>query len=79
MILVSSCLLGLKTKFDGSDNLNAGLIKFCPSGAIVPACPEQLGGLPTPRPPAEIKGGAGSDVLKGIARVCTNLGRRIDQ
>lgn len=37
----------------------------------IPVCPEQLGGLPTPRPPAEIEGGTGHDVLAGRARVVT--------
>ena len=38
---------------------------------LVPVCPEQLGGLPTPRPPAEIVGGDGADVLDGAASVIT--------
>lgn len=74
MILVSSCLLGIKAKYDGGKNSVARLIDLCPSGLVVPACPEQLGGSPTPRPPAEIKGGSGADVLTGLARVYTNQG-----
>ncbi len=38
-------------------------------GKAIPVCPEQLGGLPTPRNPAEIVGGDGDDVLDGKARV----------
>lgn len=38
---------------------------------LIPICPEQLGGLPTPRPPAEIVGGDGADVLDGVACVIT--------
>ncbi len=41
-------------------------------GKAVLVCPEQLGGLPTPRPPAEIVGGNGADVLDGKAKVMTN-------
>lgn len=55
-ILVSACLLGAACKYSGSDN-------FCPKVAalvkdyhLVPVCPEQLGGLPTPRTPAERQG-----------------------
>ena len=55
-ILVSACLLGVNCKYSGGNN-------FCPSVAalgeehtLVPVCPEQLGGLPTPREPAERKG-----------------------
>ena len=38
---------------------------------LIPVCPEQLGGLSTPRPPAEIVGGDGADVLDGCASVIT--------
>ena len=69
MILVSSCLLGIRSKYDGGDNSVPRLIDLCRSGLIIPACPEQLGGSPTPRPPAEIRGGDGADVLAGRARV----------
>lgn len=55
-ILVSACLLGAACKYSGGDN-------FCPKVAalvkdyqLVPVCPEQLGGLPTPRTPAERQG-----------------------
>jgi uncharacterized protein YbbK (DUF523 family) len=44
------------------------------SGRLVPVCPEQLGGLPTPRPPAAIEGGDGGDVLDGRATVVTKDG-----
>lgn len=77
MILVSACLLGIKAKYDGSKNSVDRLIALCPSGLIVPACPEQLGGSPTPRPPAEIKGGSGADVLAGLSRVYTNEGEDV--
>lgn len=41
---------------------------------IIPVCPEQLGGLTTPRLPAEIKDGGGQDVLDGLARVVDKEG-----
>lgn len=74
MILVSSCLLGINSKYDGSKNTVQELISLCPKGLLLPVCPEQLGGAPTPRPPAEIKGGTGLDVLEGRTRVYSNLG-----
>jgi len=40
----------------------------------VPVCPEQLGGLPTPRVPQEINGGSGDDVLSGRCRVLNKDG-----
>ena len=41
---------------------------------LIPVCPEQLGGLPTPRPAAQIVGGSGEDVLEGRARVIAENG-----
>lgn len=59
-VIVSACLLGRNCKYNGSNNKNASLIDVLaahPEVAIVPVCPEVAGGLPTPRPPAEIVGG----------------------
>ncbi len=44
---------------------------------IIPFCPEQLGGLPTPRPPATIVGGDGMDILSGKARVINSKGEDV--
>lgn len=71
MILVSSCLAGLATRYDGGDNYQEEIAKLLQQGKAILVCPEQLGGLPTPRLPAEIVGGNGGDVLDGRARVMT--------
>ena len=52
-ILVSACLLGINCKYDGGNNKNEKLIEYLKDKEIIPICPEQLGGLPTPRIPAE--------------------------
>ena len=67
--VVSACLAGVRCRYDGSDNLNYEVAELVASGKALPVCPEQLGGLSTPRPPAEIEGGDGKSVLKGEARV----------
>ncbi|MDP8200920.1 MAG: DUF523 domain-containing protein [Candidatus Tenebribacter burtonii] len=54
MILVSACLAGIKCRYDGKDNVNIKVIKMVKKGIAIPVCPEQLGGLQTPRIPAEI-------------------------
>lgn len=72
MILISACLLGINCKYNGKNNLKENIIKKLGNKNIIPICPEQLGGLSTPRLPAEIKGGSGKDVLKGQAKVVTN-------
>lgn len=54
MILVSACLAGVKCRYDGKDNANAKVIELVRKGIAIPVCPEQLGGLQTPRIPAEM-------------------------
>ncbi len=69
MIIVSACLLGLNTKYDGNSNAHTLLQEYSSSGKFIPVCPEQLGGLPTPRSPMEIVAGTGQDVLAGRCAV----------
>lgn len=75
--LVSACLLGLPTRYDGADNCCLQLRRLCRCGNIIPVCPEQLGGLPTPRRPAEIRGGDGKAVLRGRAAVVDDTGQDV--
>lgn len=76
--LASACLLGIKSRYDGKDALNHSLRRFLRNKPVLIICPEKLGGLPTPRLPAQIiprgaRNGQtavdGADVLKGNARV----------
>ena len=53
-ILVSACLLGENCKYSGGNNYNQTVCDFARGHQVVPVCPEVLGGLPTPRCPAEI-------------------------
>lgn len=55
MILVSACLCGVNCKYNGGNNLNYDILKLVKDGKAIFVCPEQLGGLPTPRTPSEIK------------------------
>lgn len=71
-ILVSSCLLGNPVRYDGAGKRcdHALLQGWIAQGRVVPFCPEVAGGLPTPRPPAEIRGGSGgASVLAGQSAV----------
>ena len=72
--LVSSCLLGLKTRYDGKVFPSESCRKVIAGGICIPVCPEQLGGLPTPRGAADLVDGDGHDVLAGKARVVTRDG-----
>ncbi len=64
MIIVSACLVGLRCRYDGSSCSFSGAVDLVRQGLAIPVCPEQLGGLSTPRPPCEIVNG----------RVLTELG-----
>jgi len=77
-IIVSACLVGFNCKYNGRNNRNSTLVEAFKKGVVIPLCPEQLGGLPTPRPPAKITNGDGFDVLKGKARVKTVDGSDVD-
>lgn len=73
-VLVSACLAGRACRFDGSSNKDDAVGRLVAEGRAVLVCPEEDGGLETPRPPAEIVGGDGHDVLAGRARVVTRDG-----
>ena len=78
-VVISACLLGVRCRYDGGDSRNETAIKQGEKYALIPVCPEESGGLPTPRPPAEIVGGDGGDVLDGRAKVMTADGRDVTE
>ena len=53
-ILVSACLLGINCRYDDTNNYNEKVIKYIKDKEVIPICPEIMGGLSTPRIPAEI-------------------------
>ena len=73
-ILISACLAGRACRFDGTGALDDPVSRLVAEGRAVLVCPEVDGGLGTPRPPAEIVGGDGTDVIEGRARVVTEEG-----
>jgi len=73
MKIVSACLAGMKTRYDGKAKPHPKVMEMVKKGEAVPVCPEQLGGLPTPRPAAEIINGRvftceGRDVTEALAK-----------
>jgi uncharacterized protein YbbK (DUF523 family) len=79
-ILMSACLLGQKVRYDGGDCLqhHARLQAWIKAGRVITICPEMAGGLPTPRPRAEIQDGKmGSAVLNRDAVIKTNTGHDV--
>ena len=74
MIIVSACLLGFNCRYDGMSRLEENLLLPGLNHRLIPLCPEQLGGLTTPRSPSQIVGGEGMDVIEGRAQVISATG-----
>jgi uncharacterized protein YbbK (DUF523 family) len=74
MLGISSCLGGICCRYDGKAQELTGVKQLVEQGDALLICPEVLGELPIPRPPAEIVGGDGFAVWAGKARVLTNNG-----
>ena len=85
MMIVSACLAGLPCRYDGKGKPCAEVVELVRAGKAIPLCPEQLGGLPTPRPPCEISAGRvvdntgtdrteeyrlGAEAVLAMARAC---------
>ena len=75
--IVSACLAGVSCRYDNRHCRDEGVASLVREGKALPACPEQLGGLPTPRPAAAFEGGDGRDVLKGEGAVADIAGRTV--
>ncbi|WP_321370746.1 DUF523 domain-containing protein [uncultured Desulfuromusa sp.] len=75
-ILVSSCLLGLKTRYDGTDNYSQAVVDFIKNNQLtpIPVCPEQLAGLSTPRPKCWFSIGDGDSVLDASGKLIDEHG-----
>ncbi len=72
--LVSACLTGLCTRYDGKSKPDRRCLQQLDHALWIPVCPEQLGGLSTPRTAADLTGGDGHDVLAGRATVIDRNG-----
>lgn len=73
MKLCSACLIGVNCRYDGESKLNSKVVELAEKEFLIPICPEQLGGLPTPREQAERRGKrvltrSGRDVTKNFWR-----------
>ena len=79
MILVSACLAGLKVRYNGTDCLDERIRRLIAEKKAMTICPEVMGGLSTPRDPAEIIGGNGYDVLERKAKVISISGEDVTE
>lgn len=76
-ILVSACLAGINCRYDGRNKVNKKIKKMVEEGKAICVCPEELGGLSTPRPPSEILNATGEDVLNQKAKVINKKGEDV--
>jgi len=75
MILVAACLAGMNCNYKGESSPNERVMELVRRGKAIYICPEQAGGLPTPRSGARIIEGDGNDVLDYNSKVISD-GRR---
>ena len=73
MYLISACLCGVNCKYDGANNYNEKCNELFISGKAILICPEQLGGLTTPRVPSELQAKA-KDIVEGNGKIVTKEG-----
>lgn len=73
MILISACLCGVNCKYNGKNNLNEECLELLKKGEAILVCPEQMGGLETPRNPSEIK------IVNGEIKVFMNDGTDVTE
>jgi len=80
-ILVSACLLGIHCRYDGAAKPDLRVKDFLIRKELIPipVCPEQLGGLPTPRTPCRFAEGSGKEVITGNAEVFSRDGCRLTE
>ena len=85
MIVESACLIGKNCKYNGGNNDDPALRAFLADKEYITVCPEESGGLPTPRPPVELKDGKAVNCLgedktaefhkgaEAVLRICEEL------
>ena len=80
-ILISACLLGLPTRYDGKSKRSQKVLDYLKSNNFlpVPVCPEQLAGMSTPRDKTFFKTGDGHDVLSGSGLVISQDGQEMNE
>ncbi|MEN1761010.1 DUF523 domain-containing protein [Anoxynatronum sibiricum] len=79
MIAISACLMGVPCRYNGTAANCLGLHLLSADHPLMVFCPEVMGGLPTPREPAEIQNGTGADVLSGQAFIINSKGADVTQ
>lgn len=74
MYIISACLCGVDCKYSGKNNLNEKCLRLFKDGRALLVCPEQLGGLPTPRNPVELQGIASEIIENKNGKAMSSIG-----
>jgi len=79
-VLVSACLLGLATRYDGKTKCSKAVMEYLQRENLlpIPICPEQLAGMSTPREKTFFKSGSGLDVLAGEGHAVSESGESMN-
>ena len=78
-VIVSACLAGVACTHEAQAKTKVSILRLVNQGRVTLVCPEVAGGLPIPRPAAEIVGGDGADVVAGRAKVISETGEDVTQ
>ena len=78
VILVSACLLGCPTRYDGKSVPSEKVLALAADNVLIPVCPEQLGGLTTPRKPSERQPDGETLLMNDGTDVTENYRRGVD-
>ena len=76
MYIISACLCGVNCKYNGNNNTSERCLKLFKEGKAVLVCPEQLGGLSTPRNPVELNNAA-SEIIEGNGKALSSKGEDV--
>ena len=77
--IISACLIGINCRYNGKNCLTKFLNIYMDKYNLIPVCPEQLGGLSTPRLKCEIESGNGFSVLNGKTKVLNERGKDLTE
>ncbi|MEA3476139.1 MAG: DUF523 domain-containing protein [Candidatus Cloacimonadota bacterium] len=78
-LLISACLVGINCRYDGENQKNLNIMRLAKDYNLIPVCPEQLGGLPTPRSPSWFIKGNGVDTNKGLNNMQNEDGKDVSK
>ena len=78
-VLISACLLGINCRYDQKSKKIQKIVALSDEFDFIPVCPEQLGGLSTPRPSSFFIAGNGSETIKGAKNMINDAGNDVSE